>query len=316
MVIRSRNSTRLARRRRVGQRAHVAPLSAQIRLGIPSDLDVVTGLCAALWPDEPPAEHREHAASILSGKPPSTLPLVLLVAEVDSEVVGFIEVGLRSHADGCDIRHPVCFIEGWYVEPRVQGRAVGRALMAAAEKWARSQGAFELASDTWIDHEASQRAHAALGFEVVDRCVHFRKSLTFGYAHVARLVGLHGEWHGRRFESCVFELRPFELAEALALRTCWPPCHRFDSGLVTRDGDQRPVGTDVPSSPLVVMACAKSILDAFWPEKYRPHAVPGEDLVVMDGNHRLANLAARRAQGHRDDIEIEVYFCRSDSFVV
>ena len=35
----------------------------------------------------------------------------------------------------------------------------------------------ELASDTWIDNEKSQRAHEALGFEVVDRCVNYRKVL-------------------------------------------------------------------------------------------------------------------------------------------
>jgi hypothetical protein len=28
-----------------------------------------------------------------------------------------------------------------------------------------------------LDNEASQRAHSALGFEVVDRCVHFRKQI-------------------------------------------------------------------------------------------------------------------------------------------
>ena len=50
-------------------------------------------------------------------------------------------------------------------------------LMQAAEEWARTHGCRELASDTWIDSEISQRAHAALGFEVVDRCVHFRKPL-------------------------------------------------------------------------------------------------------------------------------------------
>jgi aminoglycoside 6'-N-acetyltransferase I len=134
-------------------------------------------IAAAIWPDAPLAEHRDHAAAILSGKPPSTLPLVLFVAEVDDEVVGFVEVGLRSHADGCDTRQPVGFVEGWYVEPQHQRQGVGHALMAAAEDWSRSLGARELASDTWIDEEPSQRAHAALGFEVVDRCVHFRKSL-------------------------------------------------------------------------------------------------------------------------------------------
>lgn len=40
-----------------------------------------------------------------------------------------IEVGLRSHADGCDTRQPVGFLGGWYVEPTHRGNGVGRALM-------------------------------------------------------------------------------------------------------------------------------------------------------------------------------------------
>jgi aminoglycoside 6'-N-acetyltransferase I len=152
-------------------------LPVRIRQGVLSDLARLTELCGALWPDAPAGEHREHAEAILSGRPPSTLPLVLFVAEVEGNVVGFIEVGLRSHADGCDPRYPVGFIEGWYVETRHQRQSVGRALMVAAERWSRLQGARELASDTWIDEEPSQRAHQALGFEIVDRCVHFRKSL-------------------------------------------------------------------------------------------------------------------------------------------
>jgi aminoglycoside 6'-N-acetyltransferase I len=34
-----------------------------------------------------------------------------------------------------------------------------------------------MASDPWLDNVASQTAHEALGFEVVDRCVHYRKVL-------------------------------------------------------------------------------------------------------------------------------------------
>ena len=49
--------------------------------------------------------------------------------------------------------------------------------MVAAEAWSREQGASELASDTWLDNAGSQRAHEALGFEVVDRCVNYRKPL-------------------------------------------------------------------------------------------------------------------------------------------
>jgi aminoglycoside 6'-N-acetyltransferase I len=151
--------------------------SAHVRLGGAADTDVVARMFFELWPEGPLAEHREDAASILAGAPPSTMPLVVLVAEKSGRVVGFIEVGLRSHADGCDTRQPVGFVEGWYVEPAHRGTGVGRALMSKAEDWARAQGCRELASDTWIDHEPSQRAHEALGFEVVDRCVNFRKAL-------------------------------------------------------------------------------------------------------------------------------------------
>ena len=148
-----------------------------LRLGAPADAEIVGRLFLALWSDGTLDEHRAEAALILAGTPPSTLPLLVFVAEANGKVVGFIEVGLRSHADGCDARRPVGFIEGWYVEPEQRGMGVGRALMQAAEAWARAQGCRELASDTWVDHEPSQRAHEALGFEVVDRCVNFKKAL-------------------------------------------------------------------------------------------------------------------------------------------
>jgi aminoglycoside 6'-N-acetyltransferase I len=34
-----------------------------------------------------------------------------------------------------------------------------------------------MASDTWLDALRSQHAHEALGFKVVDHCVHYRKVL-------------------------------------------------------------------------------------------------------------------------------------------
>jgi aminoglycoside 6'-N-acetyltransferase I len=49
--------------------------------------------------------------------------------------------------------------------------------MRSAEDWARRQGCLEMASDTWIDNEGSQGPDEALGFEMVDRCVTFRKRL-------------------------------------------------------------------------------------------------------------------------------------------
>lgn len=149
-----------------------------VRAAGPADLEAVVDLAVALWPEALPEEHRVHMRAVLSGVPPSTLPLTLFVAERGQRIVGFVEVGLRSHADGCDERRPVGYVEGWFVAPEHRGQDLGRALMTAAEEWARGKGCLEMASDTWIDNEPSQRAHQALGFEVVERCITFRKALS------------------------------------------------------------------------------------------------------------------------------------------
>jgi len=68
-------------------------------------------------------------------------------------------------------------VEGWFVKESLRRRGLGAQLLAAAEDWARSHGCVEMASDTWIDSSLSQRVHEVLAFEVVDRCVHYRKAL-------------------------------------------------------------------------------------------------------------------------------------------
>jgi aminoglycoside 6'-N-acetyltransferase I len=143
-----------------------------------SDRDQLVRMHEALWPSTPACEHDRELTQILEGKPVVTMPLIILVAEANNGVLaGFLEIDLRSHADGCDPSRPVGYIEGWYVVEGHRNRGVGRKLLAAAEDWARRQGCIEIASDTWIDNEVSQRVHEALGYEVVDRCVHYRKSL-------------------------------------------------------------------------------------------------------------------------------------------
>jgi aminoglycoside 6'-N-acetyltransferase I len=150
----------------------------QIRLAVPSDRKQLSRLRESLWPDASADEHGIELIPILAGKPPGILPLVIFVAEApDGTLAGFLEVGLRSHADGCDPRLPVGFVEGWFVAESHRRKGIGGNLLAAAEQWARGQGCAEMASDTWIDHDLSQQVHQALKFEIVDRCVHFRKTL-------------------------------------------------------------------------------------------------------------------------------------------
>jgi len=151
-----------------------------IRAAQTADLDQLARMCEALWPRASAAEHAEELRLLLGGKADLvlTMPLIIFVAEAsDGRLAGFVEVDLRSHADGCDPSEPVGYIEGWYVAEEYRRSGVGEKLIAAAEDWARGQGCVEMGSDAIIENEMSQRAHEALGFEVVDRCVHYRKRL-------------------------------------------------------------------------------------------------------------------------------------------
>jgi aminoglycoside 6'-N-acetyltransferase I len=142
------------------------------------DRDELLAMWRALWPEEEFGQHAGPVDARLIGEKVSTLPLQTFVAEsAHGGLVGFAEVGLRSHANGCDSRTPVAFLEGWYVAPDWRRQGVGRALVQRAEAWGRAQGAIEMASDTWLDASVSESAHLALGFEVADRCIEFKKRL-------------------------------------------------------------------------------------------------------------------------------------------
>jgi aminoglycoside 6'-N-acetyltransferase I len=149
-----------------------------IRPALLSDVETLAGLCFALWPDSPREDHAAELSALLEKRTTPPLPLVHFVAETsDGRLVGFLEAGLRSHADCCDTSHPVGYVEGWYVAEGYRRQRIGRQLLAAGEAWARGQGCVEMASDALIENELSQKAHAALGYQVVARSVLYRKPL-------------------------------------------------------------------------------------------------------------------------------------------
>jgi aminoglycoside 6'-N-acetyltransferase I len=150
----------------------------QVRAALQDDLDTLRKMRHALWPNSSVEHHAEELVPILGGKPPGIMPRVYFVAEdAAGQVVGFVEVGLRSTADGCDWARAVGYIEGWYVAESHRRCGVGAQLIAVAENWAREQGCTEMASDTQLDNTQSLQAHLHLGYEIAERSILFRKSL-------------------------------------------------------------------------------------------------------------------------------------------
>jgi aminoglycoside 6'-N-acetyltransferase I len=151
----------------------------KIRPPVPGDLKALGKMRNALWPDSSIEHHEEELVPILVRKSPGVMPLVYFVAQdaASADIVGFVEVGLRSTADGCDWARAVGYVEGWYVVESHRRRGVGAQLIAAAENWAREQGCTEMASDTQIDNARSLEAHLRLGYEIAERSILFRKKL-------------------------------------------------------------------------------------------------------------------------------------------
>lgn len=129
-------------------------------------------MAEALIPDERPEDYEADMRALQQSGDAS----VFVAERPDGSVCGYVEVGSRKYADGC-ATSPVGYIEAWYVDRDVRRGGYGRALLKAAESWARSRGYSEIASDALIDNEVSYAAHIRSGYSEVERIVQFRKSL-------------------------------------------------------------------------------------------------------------------------------------------
>lgn len=128
----------------------------------------------ALFPENEFADDLEADMRAFLARDDAT---VFMAERPDGSVCGYVEVGSRAYADGCR-SSPVGYIEAWYVDPDVRRSGYGRALLAAAETWARARGYTEMASDARLDNRISINAHENSGYAEIDRIVQFRKSLT------------------------------------------------------------------------------------------------------------------------------------------
>ncbi len=71
-------------------------MAPKVRRALPDDRDALSLLFAALWPEESAEEHGRELTSLLSGKSPSVMPLLIWIAEAadgrlsDLSKLGFV----------------------------------------------------------------------------------------------------------------------------------------------------------------------------------------------------------------------------------
>ena len=144
----------------------------RVREMVESDRREWLRMSLALFPGTGPADHEGDLDRLLARRDAT----VFIAERPDGSACGFVEVGTRSYADGCDTS-PVGYIEAWWVDADVRRAGYGKALLSAAEGWARARGYSEMGSDALLDNTVSHEAHRKSGYDEVGRVVQFRKSL-------------------------------------------------------------------------------------------------------------------------------------------
>ncbi|HLM61732.1 MAG TPA: aminoglycoside 6'-N-acetyltransferase [Pyrinomonadaceae bacterium] len=126
-----------------------------------------------LWDQSGDDEHRTEMLDIYEHHETQ----LVLVAETDGgKLIGFLEASIRPFVEDCHSDH-VGYLEGWFVEAEYRKNGIGRELVKSAERWAKSKGCSEMASDSEIGNDVSLKVHQNLGYEETSRLVHLRKDL-------------------------------------------------------------------------------------------------------------------------------------------
>lgn len=136
------------------------------------DFDEWLRMRSNLWPDCPREEHLVEMQEYLVE---STKKTVFVADRFNERLGGFIEIDIRPF----DYYHDtlVGYIEGWYVDSDLRGEGVGKKLVIAAENWTIENGCNEMGSDAEVSNLISIKAHKALGYQVEESIVKFRKKL-------------------------------------------------------------------------------------------------------------------------------------------
>ncbi len=106
----------------------------------------------------------------------------LLVAEAaDGQVVGWVHIHGRLLLEA----EPFAEIGGLVVDEACRGQGTGRALVAAAEHWAREHGYAEVCVRSNVVRKEAHRFYEGLGYQLVKSQLTFRKALQPHCAHLA-----------------------------------------------------------------------------------------------------------------------------------
>ena len=144
----------------------------EIRQAQLHEVSAVVMLAQALWPYHTTNELREELLPLLQRD-----DAAFFLAYHHECPVGYAQCQLRrDYVQGCS-SSPVGYLEGLYVSPACRGQGIARTLLAQCERWAKSRGCAEFASDCELGNTDSLSFHLKSGFTEAGRIICFCKML-------------------------------------------------------------------------------------------------------------------------------------------
>lgn len=111
------------------------------------------------------------------------------VADFNGQMIGFIEIIIQDSFIG-STQTPVIFINAWYVEESYRYKGIGKRLLLAAEKWAKSKGCTQIGFSFTDDQAVTKKVSEHLGFRHVAYLNYFLKTLTLSESEVISPEGV------------------------------------------------------------------------------------------------------------------------------
>ena len=156
-----------------------APVGLRVRAARPDDAAFVTKLAPRAAAGAPPwldptrlaeTQRRWVGEAIVAGREAEAL---LVAEDARGRRLGFVyAVPATDFFTGEEYGH----VSDIAVVPDAEGRGVGRALMAAAEAWARGRGYRALSLHVFVDNGGARAFYERLGYE--DELLRMRKRLS------------------------------------------------------------------------------------------------------------------------------------------
>lgn len=145
----------------------------EVRRALQADRETCLALRRALAPGPLTVEHEAQIDLALANRMQRSVFLCFGEAE---GAIGMVEVVIRPYYPGVALS-PVAALESLWVPATGAGEGAARALIVAAEEWARTRGCRELTLAVPVDDAGALAQRTSLGFVEIGRSVLMRRSI-------------------------------------------------------------------------------------------------------------------------------------------